>query len=241
MVCCPTHHYTWILNPESWILNPESWILNPSPLSKHPSPLTPHPSPPRIYLYLFFFPATISYKESIWDERQLQCCVLIPFLTSFDFKFEWVSRKNKSLLTSSIVSGSDADASHLLCRMKMFGLEKCWFTLWKNFFSCKWQGYQMRNHTSMGRFNQWMLPHWINFSCNKSRLKATEILKKIQSNLKFVCVVSLIYKWHMNSHEHTTSVSVDSALATRTNTSASKQCLSIHRSRSWFTSIPGLK
>ena len=31
MVCCPTHHYTW--------------ILNPSPLSKHPSPLTPHPSP----------------------------------------------------------------------------------------------------------------------------------------------------------------------------------------------------
>ena len=59
------------------------------------------------------------------DERQLQCCVLIPLLTSFDFKFEWVPRKNKSLLTFSLVSGSDADASHLFCRMKMFGLEKC--------------------------------------------------------------------------------------------------------------------
>ena len=45
----------------------------------------------------------------------------------------------------------------------------------------------------------------------------------------------------MNGHEHTASVSVDSALTTRTNTSASKQCLSIHRSRSGLTSIPGLK
>ena len=45
----------------------------------------------------------------------------------------------------------------------------------------------------------------------------------------------------MNGHEHTINVSVDSALATRTNTSASKQCLSIHRSRSGLISIPGLK
>ena len=45
----------------------------------------------------------------------------------------------------------------------------------------------------------------------------------------------------MNGHEHTATVSVDSALATRTNTSASKQCFSIHWLRSWLTSIPGLK
>ena len=45
----------------------------------------------------------------------------------------------------------------------------------------------------------------------------------------------------MNGHEHTINVSVDSALATRTNTSASKQCLSIHRSRPGLISIPGLK
>jgi len=39
----------------------------------------------------------------------------------------------------------------------------------------------------------------------------------------------------------TVTMRVDSALATRTNTSASRQCLSIHRSRSGLTSIPGLK
>ena len=142
-------------------------------------------------LSVLFFPPTISYEESIWDKRQFQFCILIPFLTSVDFKFDWVSRTNKCLLTSSIISGSNAAASHLLYRMKMFGLERRWFTLCKNFFSCKWHGYQMRNYpTSMGRFNLWMLPYWINFSCNKSHFKATEIPKKIQSNLKFVCVVS---------------------------------------------------
>ena len=180
--CCPGGSgINGLLSHPSLYLNPESWIL-PLYLS------TPHPSPPGIYLYLFFFQATISYEESIWDKRQLQCCVLIPFLTSFDFKFEWVSRKNKCLLTSFIVSGSDADASHLLCTMKMFGLEKCWFTLWKKFFSCKWQGYQMRNHTSMGRFSQWMLPHWINFSCNKSHFKATEFLKKFHQIISWYVV-----------------------------------------------------
>ena len=45
----------------------------------------------------------------------------------------------------------------------------------------------------------------------------------------------------MVTNQHTVTISVDSALATRTNTSASKQCLSIHRSRSGLTSIPGLK
>ena len=39
----------------------------------------------------------------------------------------------------------------------------------------------------------------------------------------------------------TVTMRVDSALATRTNTSASRQCLSIQRSRSGLTSIPGLK
>ena len=43
----------------------------------------------------------------------------------------------KSLLTSSIVSGSEADASHLLFRIKMFGRERRWLTLWKKFFSCR--------------------------------------------------------------------------------------------------------
>ena len=45
----------------------------------------------------------------------------------------------------------------------------------------------------------------------------------------------------MYIHVHTVTMRVDSALATRTNTSASKQCLSIHKSRSGLTSIPGLK
>ena len=43
----------------------------------------------------------------------------------------------KKFLTSSIVSGSEADASHLLFRMKMFGRERRWLTLWKKFFSCR--------------------------------------------------------------------------------------------------------
>ena len=85
----------------------------------------------------FYCLAKPQYEEGIWNERQLQCHVLVPFLTSFNFKFEWLSRTNKFFLTSSIVSGSDADASHLLFRMKMFGLERRWFTLWKKFFSCK--------------------------------------------------------------------------------------------------------
>ena len=38
----------------------------------------------------------------------------------------------------------------------------------------------------------------------------------------------------------TVTIRVDSALATRTNTSASRQCWSIHKSRSGLTSIPGL-
>uniref|UniRef100_A0A6B0UB35 Uncharacterized protein n=1 Tax=Ixodes ricinus TaxID=34613 RepID=A0A6B0UB35_IXORI len=36
------------------------------------------------------------------------------------------------------------------------------------------------------------------------------------------------------------TISVDSALATNTKTSASRQCLSIHRSRFGDTSMPGL-
>ena len=42
-------------------------------------------------------------------------------------------------------------------------------------------------------------------------------------------------------HKLTVCMSVDSALATKTKTSASKQNLSIHRSRSGDTSTPGLK
>ena len=105
--------------------------LNPSPLSKPPSPLLHYES------IITFFPATISNGKSIWNERKLQCCVLIPFLTAFDFKFEWLSRTSKCLLTSSIISGSNAAASHLFIRMKMFGLERHWLTLCKKVFSCK--------------------------------------------------------------------------------------------------------
>ena len=132
VVCYPIHHHTLIL---PIYLSPPS----PPPLWISP-PLLP------LWIYHYFFPAAISYRKSIWNERQLQCCVLIPFLTSFDFKFEWLSRTNKFLLTSSIVSGSDADASHLLFRMKMFGLERRWFTFRKNFFSCKWQGSNEKLH-----------------------------------------------------------------------------------------------
>ena len=164
------------------LLSHPSSYLNHSPLSKTP--------PPIMNLYFFFQGNNFLWRQHLkW--KAIPCCLLIPFLTSFDFIFKWVSRSNKCLLTCSILSGSDADASHLLYRMKMFGLEKSWFTRWKKFFSCRWQGYQMRNYpTSMGRLNLWMLPPGINFSCNKSYFKVTKISQKIQSNLKFVCVVS---------------------------------------------------
>ena len=168
------------------LLSHPSLYLNPSPLTKPPPPPSSLPSPTMNHQQFF------SSNNFLWREhlkwKATPCCVLIQFLTSFDFKFDWVSRTNRCLLTSSILSGSDADASHLLCTMKMFGLGRCWFTLWKNFFSCKWQGYQLRNcPTSIGRLNLGMLPQW---TCNKSHFKATEILKKVPSNLNFVCVVS---------------------------------------------------
>ena len=64
-------------------------------------------------------------------------------------------------------------------------------------------------------------------------------LQKIQSSW-CVFYLNTHSRW-MVTNQHTVTISVDSALATRTNTSASKQCLSIHRSRSGLTSIPGLK
>ena len=138
------------------LLSQPSSYLNPSPLSRPPS----LPSP-TMNLSVLFFPATISKEESIWNERQLQCCVLFPFLTP-DFKFEWLSRTNKCLLTRFISSGSDADVSHLLYRMKMSDPKRSLFTLRKKFFTCKWQGYQMKNYpTSMGWFYVWMLSHWL--------------------------------------------------------------------------------
>ena len=143
MVCYPTHHHTLIL-----------------PLYLSP----PSPSPPHYESVIF-----------LWQQFPMKWAsemtgnffyVLISFLTSSDFKFEWVSRTNKCLpvLTCSILPGSDADASHLLFIMKMFGLETRSFTLWKKFFSWQWQGYQMRNYpTSRGG--------------NKLHFKATEISK----------------------------------------------------------------
>ena len=132
----------------SGLLSHPSSYLNPSHLSKPPSPPTMNLPPPLLplWIYHYFFPAAISYGKSVWNERQVQCCVLIPFLTSFDFKFEWLSRTNKCLLTSSVISGSNAVPSHLLFRMKMFGLERRWFTFRKNFFSCKWQGSNEKLH-----------------------------------------------------------------------------------------------
>lgn len=41
----------------------------------------------------------------------------------------------KELLTSSMYSGSEADASQRLFRMKMFGRDRRSLTLWKNCFS----------------------------------------------------------------------------------------------------------
>ena len=153
------------------LLSHPSSYLNPSPLSKPPFPL-----PPTMNLYFFSWQQFPMKWASEMTGNFFY--VFISFLTSSDFKFEWVSRTNKCLLTCSILSGSDADASHLLFIMKMFGLERRWFTSWKKCFSCKWQGYQMRNYpTSMARFNLSMQPHWINFSCNKLHFKATEILK----------------------------------------------------------------
>lgn len=44
---------------------------------------------------------------------------------------------------------------------------------------------------------------------------------------------------NLNNKELTVTISVDSALATNTKTSASKQCLSIHSSKLGVTSTPG--
>ena len=140
------------------LLSHPSLYINSSPLSKHPHPLPP---PHNESISTFF-----SSNNFLWREHQrwktTQSCILFSLLISFDFKFKWVSRSNKCSLTSSILSGSDAHTSHLLYRMRMFGLERYWFLLRKKFFSYKWQGYEMRNYpTSMGRFNVWMLPHWL--------------------------------------------------------------------------------
>ena len=140
------------------LLSHPSLYINSSPLSKHP-----HPLPPPHYESISTF---FSSNNFLWREHQrwktTQNCILFSLLISFDFKFIWVSRSNKCSLTSSILSGSDAHTSHLLYRMKMFGLERYWFLLRKKFLSYKWQGYEMRNYpTSMGRFNVWMLPHWL--------------------------------------------------------------------------------
>ena len=75
-----------------------------------------------------------------------------------------------------------------------------------------------------------------------------QITFKSNWNLKKFSQIESWCVFYLNTHsrwmvtnQHTVTISVDSALATRTNTSASKQCLSIHRSRSGLTSIPGLK
>lgn len=53
--------------------------------------------------------------------------------------------------------------------------------------------------------------------------------------------MGLINAWNLwLQNQPTVCIRVDSALATNTNTSASKQCLSIQSSKSGVTSIPGL-
>lgn len=47
--------------------------------------------------------------------------------------------------TSSMYSGSVTEASHLLWRMKMFGLEILSLTLWKKSFSCRQKTTDIRN------------------------------------------------------------------------------------------------
>ena len=139
MVWCPTHHHTSILL---------FYISTPSPLHYES-------------ISTFFSSHNFLRREQLWWKATPMLC-FVSIYDMFDFKFKWVSRTNNCLLTCSILSGSNADASHLLYKMKMFGLERSWLLLWKNFFSCKWQGYKMRNYsTSMGRFNVWMLPHWL--------------------------------------------------------------------------------
>ncbi|TNN35551.1 hypothetical protein EYF80_054289 [Liparis tanakae] len=88
-------------------------------------------------------------------------------------------------------SGSEAEASQRLLRMKMLGLESLSLTLWKKDFSCM----------------------------NTARTVT----------------------WRGLGARLTVCISVDSALATRTNTSASRQNLSIQLSSSVVTSIPGLE
>lgn len=111
-----------------------------------------------------------------------------------------------------MISGSDADASHRLLRMNMFGFERRSLTLWKKFFSCKKAWQQL--HTSKDS-------HSLTYDKEKERRTSRGSQGKIHNAL-------------------TVTISVDSALATNTKTSASRQCLSIQRSRFGDTSMPGL-
>ena len=68
MVCCPIHHHT---------------LIRPLYLSAPPLPY------PHYESISTFFSATISYKGSIWNERQLQCCGFF-----FHFKHLFISNLN---------------------------------------------------------------------------------------------------------------------------------------------------
>jgi hypothetical protein len=109
-----------------------------------------------------------------------------------DQKDGWGEERVSTFSTSSRNSGSDADASHRLFRIKMLGLDNRAETLWKKFFSC--------------------------VSDHKANKENTADIHSL---------------WL------TVNINVDSALATKTNTSASRQCLSIQESKLGDTSIPG--
>lgn len=103
------------------------------------------------------------------------------------------------ILTESWNSGSLADASHRFIKIKTFGFDKRFDTVWKNDFSYK----KMKQRYSI--WNHWMV---------------SKIVKHPKINL-------------------TAKVIVDSAFRTNTNTSASKQWLSIQSSKFGDTSTPG--
>ena len=158
------------------LLSHPSSYINSSPLSKHPHPLPP----PTMNLSLLFFPATISYEESIRDERQLKVV--------FCFHFWYLSISNLNGYQGQISAHLPAPSYQVLMHIRPI----CYIEWWclvledadsfceKSFSPTNDKGTKWETTPQVweGLIYECYHTDWINFSCNKSHFKATEILKK---------------------------------------------------------------
>ena len=156
----PTHHYTLIL-----LL----YLSTPTPFL-----------PPTMNLSVLFFPATISYEENIRDERQLKVV--------FCFHFWYLSISNLYGYQGQISAHLPAPSYQVLMHIRPI----CYIewrclvlkdtdSFWEKSFSPtndKGMKWETTPQVWEGLMYECYHTDWINFSCNKSHFKATEILKK---------------------------------------------------------------